>query len=856
MRFEKKLIATLAFVLCICAIFCFDISNCVAKDSESSIIFEDSFEGDISSWYTYSYTGESYFAQDASVSYDGGFSFMITSESSNDARIINKISVEPSSYYTVTAYVKTQDVKESSYFVKRLGATISIIDTTFVSDSVEGDSAWTELKFSFATGKKQDTVELCFTLGGYGMMNSGTAWFDCVKVKKVAVMPKDAFALDDTVITNNGEIIINGDFELGDEYWSTYSYENGVTEFFVDNTVARTGLRSMCIESIADNDARIVQEISVSPNKYYTVTAWVKTRGVPESTEEKPCYGATISVMDTTYVSKSYHGTSGWNKLTFSFYTADNQTSVALCFTLGGYGMTNSGKVWFDDITVKEVSKRPDQVFHLEYTGNDDLPTSGEHWAGYSLTDHPDVIKWIAFAFMWFVVIAAFALVYAETGGIIGTDKKLGRAFCFVMVVSLVARLIMGLFVPGFTYDIGLFFYWAGQAASDLFNMYAGESFLDYPPLYMYFLAPLGVPVNLLYNIMNGAISFCLLKLPSILADMVSAYVLYKIADKYLDRKWAVYIGTFYLLNPAIWINSACWGQVDSLFTLLILFELYFIIEKKWAGAGIMFALMVLMKPHGIIFAPAIGLVLLFELIKNKTVKPLLVAVGSGVAAGIVVVLPFYIRMGFENPTWIIKLYMGTIGQYDYATMNAFNFYAMLGKNLVSTSETMLGLTFSQWGMIGIGTAIALSIVFMITATRKKMDKSIQIAAPLIVSLVLIVTVFTFAHKMHERYMFAAIALSLFIFIITKERGFMYLAILFSFNVFVNTYYIYNLNMMYVYNHPKPGDKLVMFFGGVEVASFVAMILLTVKVAVKNIISMPQSLKNKNREVQDNENDD
>lgn len=853
MRFYKKFMIVLTFVLCLSSIFGFHIEECNAQESESTVVFEESFEGDISSWYTYSYNGTSNFAKDMSVAYDGGFSFMIESESKNDARIINKISVNPSSYYTVTAYVRTEDVKKSGWLVKRLGATISILDTTFVSDSVEGDSSWTKLTFSFATGKKDYSVELCFTLGGYGMMNSGRAWFDKITVEQVKSMPKDAFALDDSVVTEQGNLIENGDFESGDEYWSTYAYVDDTSYFFVDDAVSRHGNKSLCIESTADNDARIIQDITVAPNKYYTVTAWVKTQNVPESTVGKQCYGATISVMDTTYVSKSCYGSSGWNKLTFSFYTADNQTVVELCFTLGGYGMMNSGKVWFDDITVEEVSERPDQVYHLEYNGSNEMPTSGEHWAGYSLTDHPDVVKWIAFVFMWFVVIAAFALVYAETGEIMGSDKKLARVFCFAMIISFIGRIIMGMFVPGFSYDMGLFFHWSGLAATDLFNMYAGENFLDYPPLYMYFLAPLGVPVNLLLNVMGGSLSYCLLKLPSIIADIVSAYVLYKLADKYLDRKWAVYIGIFYLLNPAIWINSACWGQVDSLFTMFILFELYFIVEKKWAGSGIMFALMVLMKPHGIIFAPAIGLALLFEIIKNKNVKPMITAVSSGIVTGIVTVLPFYIRMGFENPTWLLDLYKGTIGQYDYASMNAFNFYAMLGKNLVAASESMLGLTFSQWGMIGVGLAIVLAIVFMTTATRKKMDKSVRTAAPLIVSLAVIVTVFTFAHKMHERYMFAAIALCLFIFIITKERGFMYLAILFSTVIFINTYYIYNLNMMYVYNHPKPGDKWVMFFGGAEVVSFVVMMFVIIKVAVKNKISVPLSLKNKNKEIKRDE---
>ena len=71
----------------------------------------------------------------------------------------------------------------------------------------------------------------------------------------------------------------------------------------------------------------------------------------------------------------------------------------------------------------------------------------------------------------------------------------------------------------------------------------------------------------------------------------------------------------------------------------------------------------------------------------------------------------------------------------------------------------------------------------------------------------------------------------------------MYLAILFSAIIFINTYYIYNLNVMYVYCHPKTTDKLVMLLGGVEVLSFLLMIVLLIKVTVKGWISKPASLR-------------
>lgn len=847
MHSRKHLLVFILLFLCTFSMLIPAVRPTVAV--ADTVVLEEGFEGDTSAWYTYSYNGGSEFAIDGVNARSGNNSFYIRSEEKNDARAVYKLKVTPSTAYTVTAYAMVSNVKSSDWSQTRVGATISIMETLHVSESIEGDSSWERIDFAFITGDHQYNVELCFTLGGYSAENTGEVWFDDITVKQVDVAPKDAFQLENVPQFVEGNILSNGGFEDDMSFWDTYSYYDGASEFIVDNTVSHGGNCSLLIQSNEKNDARIVQEIPVQPNNYYTVVAWIKTEGVPESTHESPCYGATISVIDTTFVSNSIEGSRTWSRVRFSFYTADGQDSVKLCFTLGGYSMINSGKAWFDDITVEQVKDRPGRVFNLTYSNDADFPTT-DHWAGYSRTEHADSIKWMFFAFLWYMVLAILALVYAEAGDIKAGDNKLKKAFAFILAGGFLFRVVIALFTVGFSYDINMFKYWSGYAATDLFNMYSGwVGFIDYPPLYMYILAPLGIPIKLLEGFMGGAVSNLLIRIPSIIADIVSSWILYRVASKYLDKKWAFFIGVFYVMNPATWINSAGWAQVDSLFTMLILIELICVLDKKWAGAGIAFALMVLMKPHGIIFTPAIGLVLLFEIIKNKNFKPMLIAVGAGVGVGIIVVLPFYIRMGFENPLWLPNLYMGTIGQYNYASLNGFNFWAMIGKNLSVATGEIWGFTYSQWGTAGIMLAIVLAIVFMILATRKK--SVVAPAAMSIVSLVLIVTVFTFAHKMHERYMFPAIAIALFIFMITKARGFMYLAILYSALIFINTYYIYNLNVMYIYCHPMTTDKLVMLLGGIEVLSFLLMIVLTIKVAVKGWISKPASLRTNNESIEE-----
>lgn len=650
------------------------------------------------------------------------------------------------------------------------------------------------------------------------------------------------FFLPTAFADTESDIIKGGDFEDAFDFWYWYSWYEDVSSLEIDKEIFHSGTASLKISSKSENDARAIQEIPVSPLAYYTVTAYIKTKDVAESDSEHNRVGATISILNTMFVSSSVYGDTDWTKVEFSFRTAATMDTVELCFTLGGYGALNSGTAWFDDITVKRVSSAPTNC-HYMTSSTQKQESNGRTWDGHTLTEKPDAVKWMAFAFIWFAVLAALAIAFAETGDICENEKKLKRVFVFAITGATLFRVAVAMFAPGFPADIGLFKYWGWYASKDLFNMYSSTSgigFLDYPPLYMYVLAPIGAAASGLSNVMGGALTALLLKMPSLIADIVTSVLLYRLAKKYIDTKWAVVIGLLYAANPAIWMNSVGWGQVDSFFTMLIVFELICITDKKWAGAGIFFALMVLLKPHGIIFTPAIGLVLLLEIVRNKNWKPMLIAVSSGLLTCIVLLLPFYIRMGFKDPTWIFKLYMGTIGNYEYATMNGFNFWAMLGYNVANVNTVWFGLKFSQWGMLGIIFAVALAIVFAVWATKK--NSKAYTAMPAIVSCVLIVTVFTFASKMHERYMFSAIALALIAFIQSKEKWYLYLSMLFSATSFANTYMIYNLQITWNWCYPKSGDIAVTLISLAEVLFFAVLLAVTIKVVILNRISKPGSV--------------
>lgn len=337
--------------------------------------------------------------------------------------------------------------------------------------------------------------------------------------------------------------------------------------------------------------------------------------------------------------------------------------------------------------------------------------------------------------------------------------------------IGLFLRVAAAPWIPGFVSDIGLFKSWATSAANNLSGFYLHGS-SDYPPLYIYVLYLAGKLAALPQ--LSGYFTL-LIKLPSILADVMTAYLLYRVASKHLSAELGLLVASFYTFNPAVFINSTFWGQVDSFFALLVVAAMHFLSEEKLGWSTAFLTAAVLMKPQGIIYLP----ILCFSLLRVKRVRAWFTVIASALVTGLLVVLPFSVGQG---PLWLFKLYTSTVNEYPYASVNAFNFFGLLGANYVRDSTTLLAFSYKTWGLVFIVAVTAFSWWMYTKARRAEFASA--------VALMQIAGVFTFESSMHERYLFPAVALALLAYVQLKENKFLWLALGFSVTTFANTYAI------------------------------------------------------------------
>ena len=151
---------------------------------------------------------------------------------------------------------------------------------------------------------------------------------------------------------------------------------------------------------------------------------------------------------------------------------------------------------------------------------------------------------------------------------------------------------------------------------------------------------------------------------------------------------------------------------------------------------------------------PVFALPYVFAFFDADTKKRALPNLALSVVAALGVIalgaLPF---TGSQEPLWLFDKYFGTMQQYPYASIHAFNLFSMLGGNW-KEQITMLGpLSFETWGKIGIVLSLAATGFFAYMA-RKNGKLSLSLLTSF-----LLISLFTLAHNMHERYAFPALFL-------------------------------------------------------------------------------------------------
>lgn len=399
-----------------------------------------------------------------------------------------------------------------------------------------------------------------------------------------------------------------------------------------------------------------------------------------------------------------------------------------------------------------------------------------------------------------FVIGVRQAFIYGVTGKSGETEVPIG-VVCAAFAFMLLVRIPLAITLEGYSPDVQTFQAWALQAAQDLPGFYSSGIFADYPPGYLYVLFLIG-KLKVLLLLENDSRAFLgLIKMPAIIADMATVFLVYRLANAHRGRRYALALSCMYGFNPAIIVNSAAWGQVDAVFTLFIAISVVCLAKEWLTCSAISFALALLIKPQALIFSPLFLCAafdrLLFQSF-TRNWKRVLVSTSAGIAVGIAAIIPFAIK---EGPLWIFRHYGSTLASYPYATLNAFNLFALSGGNFMPETDTWMIFSYKSWGafFIVVTTLFAGGVYWY---GRKEVRFYCM-------ALFLISAVFMLSSKMHERYLFPVLIFSLLAFLYSEGRTILILFSGYSVTHFINVAYVLAASMRGAYHIPRFDPLLV-----------------------------------------------
>lgn len=373
----------------------------------------------------------------------------------------------------------------------------------------------------------------------------------------------------------------------------------------------------------------------------------------------------------------------------------------------------------------------------------------------------------------------------------------------WLLAIAFVVRIMLSVEIVGNKTDIRCFSYWGNSIAENGYKAFYTTQNADYPPGYMYVLGLMAKLSRRLQHFVTTAngdydpVFVAFIKLPAIIADLAASLLVFFTARKKYRFAPSYLLMAIVAFSPIMAYISAGWGQIDQVLTLFLALTILAIVYGRPILGGALYGISILVKPQALMLGPIFAVAYLFYVfdpnfasVEDKTEKQTnslvmrlfytVIAVLIACAMIVVSAIPFA-NSEMSVLDIIIKKYLGTATSYKFATVNAYNLYALLGQNWARTSKiAFANLNYGQIGTIGMVVSIVFGIVLYCFGRKKNRGALFLASAFTLMSL------FMLGHYMHERYMFPVLLLLLLAYIFYSDRRLIGLFFAFSVTGLIN----------------------------------------------------------------------
>ena len=252
-----------------------------------------------------------------------------------------------------------------------------------------------------------------------------------------------------------------------------------------------------------------------------------------------------------------------------------------------------------------------------------------------------------------------------------------------------------------------------------------------YPAL-LYAYWPIGV-------FLDGADQARAIKGLSIPFDLAIGAVVYLVARRMVGPGRALVAPAIYLLNPAVLLAGPVWGQVDAAGALVYLLALLGLAGGRFGLAGALAAVALMIKPQfGLVVLP-VAVLTIRRWATTRDSAPFVRSLLGGVLAYVAIALPLHL-----NPISFVGSIVGAGSFKEMSSANAANIWGLLH-----------GYKLPDDGLVYIGAAL---LLIGLTAALLPLRRRHDLATILAVGAFVVLAFYFLPTRVHERYLFPAMA--------------------------------------------------------------------------------------------------
>ena len=356
--------------------------------------------------------------------------------------------------------------------------------------------------------------------------------------------------------------------------------------------------------------------------------------------------------------------------------------------------------------------------------------------------DGIDAIARTLGAFCGLLLLTAFAaaLVAAIRPLWLARDRRFAAALALLAALAIVKFALLPL-LPGYGPDLVQFESWGwAMAHPGPAHVYDPRYACRYTPAYLYALWPAAAMATPTAQGLRIAV-----ETPLIIIDFLLAVTVYAAAYRAGSAKFALPASMLVAFNPALLYASLVWGQNDAAIAFGVLLSAVAATDSNFALAWMIAVIVAMVKPQGLMLLPILG----WWTLVTGTPRDWMKSAGAGIATALLVFAPFQLGRHWH---FLWDVYASSLNYFPWASLNAFNLMLALGGLKVADHTPVVGpISFSLAGN-------SLFAIVYIAAAWIVWHRRTPWGLLFCVFLVYL-GMFDFVPRMHERYLYYAVAL-------------------------------------------------------------------------------------------------